>query len=321
MAIAGKKPKAKKTKRKRATVVKRADGPTASATEKALNQVDLEIRKLRQKREQLLTRAVLQQEARACSMIKQEEKKKAQEVWRILGEGDSWIRYTCGFGVMHHLAWMLDKRAACVNIGASSATMERMMKLPARRKLDNHLRNGIEGKPWDALVFSGGGNDFAGDEFVNWLVPYAGQTDPATAIDEGAFAALLGHLASLYRQLGALVSTLSPSTHVFVCAYDFAIPDGRKVPFSGPWLKPGFDDRNYLPVNLAFRTAVVRIMLTRFESMISSVSADYPFIHLVRTQGTLPPGASSWDNELHPTEEGFKAITRKLITSLESILP
>ena len=112
----------------------------------------------------------------------------------------------------------------------------------------------------------------------------------------------------------ALVSTLSPSTHVFVCAYDFAIPDGRHVPFAGPWLKPGFDSRGYLPVNLAFRTAVVRIMLTRFESMVSSVAADYPFIHVVPTQGTLPPGTSSWHNELHPTEEGFKAITRMLIT-------
>ena len=143
-------------------------------------------------------------------MIKQAEKKKAQKVWRILGEGDSWIRYTCGFGVMHHLEWMLDERAACVNIGASSATLERMMKLPARRKLDNHLRNGIEGRPWDALVFSGGGNDFAGDEFVNWLVPYDGQTDPVTAIDEGAFAALLGHLASLYRQLGSAGEHVEP---------------------------------------------------------------------------------------------------------------
>jgi len=320
MASAGKRTKARKTKKKGAAVVRRADGPTASATEKALNQVDLEIRKLQQKREQLLSRAVRDQEKRACSIIKQ-AKKKDQKVWRILGEGDSWIRYTCGFGVMHHLAWMLDKRAACVNIGDSGATLERMMKLPARRKLDNHLRNGIEGKPWDALVFSGGGNDFAGDEFVNWLVPYAGQTNPADAIDEGAFAALLGHLASLYRQLGALVSALSPSTRVFVSAYDFAIPDGRHVLFAGPWLKPGFDDRKYLPVDLAFRTAVVRIMLTRFESMISSVAADYPFIHLVPTQGTLPPGAGSWDNELHPTEEGFKAITRKVISELEAILP
>ena len=57
MARSGKKPKARKAKKKGATV-RPAGGPTASATEKALNQVDLEIRTLQQKREQLLTRAV-----------------------------------------------------------------------------------------------------------------------------------------------------------------------------------------------------------------------------------------------------------------------
>ncbi len=299
---------------------RRGTAPKASSTEKALNRVELDIRKLQDKRDKLLTRAIREQEVRAHSTIKQ-AKKKAQPVWRILGEGDSWIRYTCGFGIMHHLAWMLGKRAACVNIGASGATMARMMKLPSRQKLDNYLRNGIDGKPWDALVFSGGGNDFAGDEFVNWLLPHAGQANPADAIDEPAFTALLDQLATLYRQLGALVSSLSPGTQVFVCAYDFATPDGRHVPFAGPWLKPGFDERKYLPVDLAFRTAVVRIMLSRFASMISSVSAIYPFIHLVPTQGTLPFGTSGWDNELHPTEDGFKAITRVLIQKLETTLP
>ena len=105
---------------------RRGTAPKASSTEKALNRVELDIRKLQDKRDKLLTRAIREQEVRAHSTIKQ-AKKKAQPVWRILGEGDSWIRYTCGFGIMHHLAWMLDKRAACVNIGASGATMARMM--------------------------------------------------------------------------------------------------------------------------------------------------------------------------------------------------
>jgi len=320
MEKARKKPKAKTTRKKVAPVARRADGPKVSPTEKALKQVDLEVRKLQQKREQLLSRAIREQDSRASSALKQSQKKD-QRIWRILGEGDSWIRYTCGFGVMHHLAWMLDKRAACVNIGASGATLRHMMKLPARRQLDNHLRNGLDGKPWDALVFSGGGNDFAGEEFVNWLLPYGDQTNPADAIDELAFTALLDHLASLYGELGALVSRLSPNTHVFVCAYDFAVPDGRKVPFAGPWLKPGFDTRKYLPANLAFRAAVVKIMLTRFAEMISSVSVVYPFMHLVPTQGTLSPDKNGWDNEVHPTYEGFKAITRVLIAKLEEVLP
>ena len=323
MAKPKKKPKTRKAgnpRKQRVSSAARIRSPKASATEKALNRMDLEIRKLEEKREQLLSRAIREEEARAQTIVRQAQKR-TQRVWRILGEGDSWIRYTCGFGLMHHLSRLLGNRAACVNIGASGATLERMMKLPARKQLDDHLRKGLDGRPWDALVFSGGGNDFAGDEFVNWLLPYSGQTNPADSIDEPAFTSLLDRLAELYRQLGELVKTLSPTTQVFVCAYDFATPDGRKVPFAGPWLKPGFDHHKYLPIDLAFRTAVVRIMLTRFASMISSVSATHPMIHLVPTQGTLPAGISKWHNELHPTFDGFEAITRKLITRLEATLP
>ena len=309
----------KKAKKKRTAARRTVAGPKATPTEKALGRVDLRIRELQQKREQLLSRAIREQDARASSAVKR-AKKKDQKIWRILGEGDSWIRYTCGFGVMHHLDWILDDRAACVNIGASGATMERMMKLPARNQLDNHLRNGLEGKPWDALVFSGGGNDFAGDEFVNWLVPFSGQTNPAEAIDEMAFAALLARLASLYRELGAVVNRLSPGTLVFVGAYDFAYPDGRKVPFAGPWLRPGFKERGYPLGNLEFLTEVVRIMLARFANMVSSVAADTPNIRLVPTQGTLA-SIKDWDNELHPTKDGFIEITRAFIATLEAELP
>ena len=68
------KKKAKKAA-KRPARARRGTAPKASSTEKALNRVELDIRKLQDKRDKLLTRAIREQEVRAHSTIKQAKKK------------------------------------------------------------------------------------------------------------------------------------------------------------------------------------------------------------------------------------------------------
>jgi hypothetical protein len=304
-------------KAKKKSRTKTRSTPSPSATDKALRQVAVEQRRLQQQQTTLISRSIREQRRAGGALIRTATKAK-KRVWRLLCEGDSWIRYDCGFGLFHYVEWLLGTRAACVNIGGSGATMAEMMKLPKRKELDTELRRGINGKPWDVLLFSGGGNDFA-DHFATWLLPYSGQTDPADAIAQPRFAALLNELATLYGKLAALVHNLSPRTLIFVNGYDFAIPNGTKVPFAGPWLKPAFDDRGYYPVDLKFRTEVVSIMLRQFAGMVQSVSVVYPSLRLVSTQGTLTP--SQWDNELHPSNSGFRKVANVFIARLEADVP
>jgi len=227
------------------------------------------------------------------------------------------MKYDCGFGVMHYVDWILRHRAACVNIAGSGATMAGMMKLPARRELDAKLRQGFRNKPWDALLFSGGGNDFAGDRFAEWLLPYNGQTNPQDAIAQPRFTAMMNELRTLYGQLASLVHNLSPTTLLFINGYDFPIADGRHVRVAGPWLKPGFDTRGY-PLDVAFRSAVVAILLRQFAAMLQSVCTVFSFVRLVPTQGVLT--TREWANELHPTNPGFEKIAKVFVSQLESEL-
>lgn len=288
-----------------------------SVTAKALQKISVEQRRLDRQHEKLQTRSIREQRAAAASAIRSAKNGK-KRILRILAEGDSWIKYDCGFGIMHYLSWALRGKAACVNIGGSGATMAGMMRLPARRQFEQQLREGIAGKPWDVLVFSGGGNDFAGERFNEWLLPFNGQTNPADAIAQPVFSAMLKGLGVLYGQLASHVATLSPDTVVLLNGYDFAIPNGKGVPFAGPWLAPGFDSRGY-PSDLTFRTAVMKLMLEQFAQMLRTVCALYPFVRLVATQGLLVK--SDWANELHPKNPGFEKVARVFRAQIEREFP
>lgn len=229
----------------------------------------------------------------------------AREPLRILAEGDSWFRYACGVGVITQLESKLSGKAIITNVASGGDTMQEMLTLPAKAGLETRLRKGLNGRPWNAMLFSGGGNDFCGKKFHTWLLPFTGQKDPAAAIDRTTWEPKLNEMAGLFKVLSALVATHVPGAPVHLNLYDFAIPNNKGAGPAGPWLAPGFDKRGY-PADLAFRTAVVKLMLQEFAAMVATVAGSHSNLRLVATQGTL--AAKEWANELHPTNRGFGKI-------------
>lgn len=290
--------------------------PPLTATQRALGSLKLRQRQLTA-RQATLQRRVWREARKSARLALRKARSEGRPMLRILCEGDSWMHYDCGIGVMSNIEWQLGSRAACLNLASSGDTMVNMMKPPQRRELDRELRSGIDGAPWDALVFSCGGNDVAGDEFVEWLLPYAGQKDPRDAIAQPRFTALLQKLAALYGDLATRVHGYSPGTVVLLNEYDFAIPDGRGVPFAGPWLAPGFTARGYDATTLAFRSSVVRLLLEQFAAMLEDLHRVYPFMQPMHTQGLLQP--RDWANELHPTNSGFRRIAGVFLEALRQI--
>ena len=238
-----------------------------------------------------------------------------REPLRILAEGDSWFRYACGVGVITQLASKLSGKAIITNVASGGDTMQEMLTLPARAGLETRLRKGLEGRPWNAVLFSGGGNDFCGKKFHTWLLPFTGQTDPAAAIDRTTWEPKLNEMAGLFKELSALVATHVPGAPVHLNLYDFAIPNNKGAGPAGPWLAPGFKTRGY-PANLAFRTAVVRLMLLEFAAMVATVAGSHSNLRLVATQGTLM--ANEWANELHPKNRGFGKIADLFAAAVRS---
>ena len=246
---------------------------------------------------------------------------------RILAEGDSWFEYplpvTHGDGVIYQLQKLLGYGIA--NMAQHGLELEQMMGLSLRQEIitrlsDSRIR-------FDALLFSGGGNDIVGDQFCIWLKDSPPAPPPTQMLDLNAVHSALAILEAEYRELVDIRDQYSPQTVIFVHAYDFPPVTGIGVCGEGPWLKPSLD---YAYKHLGVANpdpndefVVVKTLMQMFGAMLDRIAADptvQKFI-VVPTQGTLTPNASDWQNEIHPSSNGFTKIAQKFQTSLQSAFP
>ena len=241
---------------------------------------------------------------------------------QILAEGDSWFNYPpflfSGGGLIRRLARLLN--VPILNLAKPGDEVRYMLGVDEREVLAEQLSNGSpSGGAWDALLFSGGGNDIVDDPMAIWVKDYSAAVPPATLIHQQRFDNALALVRAGYEDLIALRDKLSPGTHLIFHGYDYAIPDGRGVCLGfGPWLAPTFDLRGF-PKTLAPRKAVISAMLSQFATMLTQLAG--PTVSFVNGQGTLPQTANSWDNELHPSTDGFERHAALFHARLKQLFP
>jgi hypothetical protein len=240
---------------------------------------------------------------------------------QIFAEGDSWFDYPVPFfggGVVPRLEGLLG--VPILSLAKAGDEVRNMLGVEERQILSQQLRDGSPaGGPWDALLFSGGGNDIVGNPMALWIHDFNNTIPPANLISPTRFAAVLALVRAGYEDLITARDTLSPTTHLVFHGYDFAIPDGRGICGMGPWMKPTFDLRRFPSTPPAIE--VVRAMLLQFAAMLQSLVAIHNAVTFINTQGTLPPVTSSWHNELHPSQNGFDKIAAVFHANLKTLFP
>ncbi len=238
---------------------------------------------------------------------------------QILAEGDSWFDYPVPFfggGIIKRLEDLVG--VPILNLAKAGDEVRFMMGVEERTLLAEQLTKGCPaGGPWDALLFSGGGNDVVDNPMVLWVKDFDPAIPGASHIHQARFDAVLGLLRAGYEDLLEMRDTLSPTTHLVFHAYDFPIPDGRGVCHLGPWLKPTFDLRGFPKRKAAFE--VVKVMLQQFAALLQSLVR--PDVTFINAQGTLTPSPSSWHNELHPAKDGFKRFAKIFHRELKTKFP
>jgi hypothetical protein len=105
------------------------------------------------------------------------------------------------------------------------------------------------------------------------------------------------------------------------------VPDGRGFlggwPFPGPWLEPGFRQKNF--EDLDQRISMMMDVMDRFNKLVSGLSKSPGLEHVcyIDLRGTLSNKPANyklwWANELHPTEDGFMAVTKKFVAVLQTL--
>jgi len=245
----------------------------------------------------------------------------ANQPLQVFAEGDSWFEYPVplfGGGIIPRLENQLG--IPILNLAKAGDEVRYMLGVTERKVLIEQFTNGCPaGGPWDAMLFSGGGNDIVGDPMALWIRDFNSTLPPAAQVHQARFDSALALVRAGYEDLIGLRDRLSPQTRLFFHGYDFAIPDGRGICSLGPWLRPTYDLRGFPTLPTKF--AVTKILLQQFAAMLQSLEALHPGVTFINGQGTLTPLPSSWHNELHPAKAGFNAFASLFHQALKTAFP
>jgi hypothetical protein len=242
----------------------------------------------------------------------------------LLAQGDSWFDYPLsGNGlplvdtdVIAQLRRIGDMPPVILNQAHHGDSAVNEMSLPKQQRMIAALTdpdNWLTGKP-DAILFSAGGNDVAGDQFCIFLDFNDGK---ASGLNKDRFVKALAAVEACYLDLFALRDRIVPGVPIFGHCYDFPIPNGAHPPCAGPWLKPSLDFCNW---TVAQGTTIAHDALAAFRDLLKCLESDpNNKFHVVETQGTLSPG--DWANELHPGPAGFRKVAEKFAAALSARFP
>lgn len=182
-----------------------------------------------------------------------------------------------------------------------------MLSLPQRKQLEANIPKA------DILLFSGGGNDIAGDQFCIWLNDNK-DNDPINAVDWERLGAALDLTMATYNDLALIRDTVNPNCWIVTHGYDFPPITGKGIFWLGPWLKPSLDYCGWTDSSHQYQ--IVRAVLSEFNRRLANWGAE-KHIH-VPTQGTL--SFDDWGNEIHPNRIGFDKIAAKFSAAISPIL-
>lgn len=160
-----------------------------------------------------------------------------------------------------------------------------------------------------ALLISGGGNDFAGEDDFRTLIreDCSGAAGLDACWRPGQPQALFDRVEQGYRDLIRDARRAGFDGTVFVHAYDYAVPTGVGFNrFIGGWLKKPMDTSN---VPVALHRPLVRALVDELERRLRGLAASDAAVVFVDSTGVLRE--NEWHDELHPTRAGFDRLAQE----------
>jgi hypothetical protein len=247
--------------------------------------------------------------------------KAATKGW-LIAEGDSWFDYP-GTDILNAL------QQSAYNVESVARAGDRVEMMAFGRGQLEKFAAAVEnvvvaGHTPKAILLSGGGNDIAGSEF-GFLINHAGSPKQGFndsvvrgVIDErvrDAYVWIIRTMTDLCQKM------IKQKVRIIIHGYGYPIPNGDGVlggwgPLPGPWLRPGFIEKGFNDLNQ--NTAMMRVLMDRFNKMLMSVAADFTHVRYINLRPVLPATKSLWANELHPKENGFRLAAKEFENAIEA---
>lgn len=259
--------------------------------------------------------------------------------YRLLAQGDSWFDYLPGKDLIDYLR---DRHGHSIeNIGVGGSTLNDIVYGPVPKnwlgipQSDDvsriaELIHLIEKIRPQAILLSGGGNDIAGQEFFSLINnALSSLENPNREVIHGVlFETFKKAYEDLIGTIKAKAGKMGITLPIFVHGYDYPWPDGRGVTIFnlvGPWFDDTFNKKNFPytknnKAQLKMRFEIVKVFIDEFNDMLKNMAASDPeTVHYVNLRNTLV-GENDWANELHPTNDGFLALSDKFNLELHKVL-
>jgi hypothetical protein len=249
----------------------------------------------------------------------------APGVGTIVAEGDSWFDYPAGADLISCLRNHHD--LAIDSYATAGDTLENMIygtgidgdfeREPPT--ISDVLAQIAELQP-KVVLFSGGGNDVAGEEFGSYL----NHKDSGLPALRAQYLQDMVHTVfrTYYEDLIAKVAAVSPGTYIVTHGYARTLPTGRGVSilgfrFAGPWLRPALTQKA-ITDPLEQQQLVFRA-IDEFNDMLGQLRGAHARFRYVDLRPAVDP-ARDWANELHLRSSAY-ARTADLLAAEIAGLP
>lgn len=234
----------------------------------------------------------------------------------VLAYGDSWFDYPVN-DLLRAFNQAMDDAPAILTRARGGNEM--LKDIVAKRALQDIRMDLRSYGAAEAVLLSGGGNDFSGEDgkYLRTLLRPDCSTagGAAECFDDAAVARRMGALMDAYRRVLDLAESIRPGLPVLAHTYDYAWPSGKGLLWLGPWLKPALVACQ-VPERLY--DAVINRLIDRFKSALEQLQAEVDTLHLIDLTYTLDK--PDWSNELHPTPGGFERLGERYAARYRAVV-
>lgn len=263
--------------------------------------------------------------------------------WHLLAEGDSWF----SIGAIPSSNLLYDMRfrrwTQILNLAAPGDTLKRMGSPDSNRDLKKWLGDARFTTKFSGLLLSGGGNDlFDAARSLVSREPLKGgdPTFPGSYVHREVLEELIRSIQTSLREIVSLRDgngSKSANAPAFVHTYDYATPRKspsrflKGPPVGGPWLYPVLHPTG---LDIVLQQGIADLLVDRLAEGLLALDSErgsnlkLENFHVVDTRDTLVRAnptefgsSNDWENEIHPTHDGYRKIAARIASQVNRRLP
>jgi len=245
----------------------------------------------------------------------------------LISEGDSWFSMPLYYNLIDWLE-ISAREAAFLRMESSGDLATRMFRGKSLKNIERRLKE----IPFDALLVSGGGNDFVA-EFLKPIFRDEARLTVDQALARIRQTGRFDEVLNAYRRMIDTALAVRPNLNILGHGYDYPLlmsaPARLRVEQIGliALLKREVGDwigrhlQHALP-DLGDQRAFARGLIDDFhDRVLQPLAGRYPGrFHFVDFRGMLS-AEQDWNDEMHPTAEGFQELAGRYRETLRDLLP